>query len=1042
MGALLDALIAASIRGRAIVLLVTAALGALGVLALRDASLDVLPDFTPPRVVVQAEAPGMGTTEVEERVTRPLERVLLGTPETTSVRSSSISGLSITTLTFHDGIEIHRARQLVTERLQLAQDSLPEGVETPQLEPISAPVGALLKLCVTSQQADRRQALRDLRAFAEWTIRPRLSAIPGVAQVMIHGGAVEHVEVRPRPARMRERGVTLDEIHAAVAASQAVSGAGFVDSGEARIDVQAEARFTLDEARQVLENAVVEVTEGTPVRLGDVAEIAIGEEPAVGDAVYDGQPAVFLQVMKLPWGDTLSVTDEVEDALADIARAAPPDLRIEPPVFRQASFVQTSIRSVTRAMLIGSVLVILVLVAFLRSPRLAGISLAAIPLSILAAAAVLVLRGESINGMVLGGLAIAVGVVVDDAIVGVENVWRRLRENASLTEPRPALEVVRSAAQEIRPSIVYATVIICLVLVPVLLLGGIAGRIFAPLAWSYILAILASLAVAVTVTPALCAILLPRVAAAEARPTRFALWLSGSYRRFIRRVVDHPRIVLAGAAALALGGAVLLPFLGGRFLPEFHESSVIAHVNAVPGTSLDETMRLAARVDAQTRPGLVAHVAARAGRAELGEDPFPVNRLEMDLVLAEGEHDWETLVEELGEKIERIPGVAYAVEGFLGERVHEILAGETAPIVVKVIGPDLETLRRVAGEVAEVMAATAGVDSVSPEPQIDVPQIRIRPDASALGRLGLTARQVVEEVATWRQGRSAGQILEPGGRIVDVAVVGAPAARSREAIRDLPISTPDGGWVPLSTLARIEEIPAPAAVNHEQGERRIAIGAGARGGDLSHVAQEIESRVGTTRLPAGYRIEIGGEAAARREASGRLLWVGALVLGGIFIMLAGAFASMKDAAIVLLNFPLGLIGGIAGGLLTPDGLSVAGLVGFVTLFGIIARNGILLVAHKKQLEAERPDDDPVDRVLLAAEERLLPILMTAACAGLGLLPLALSVNAAGSELEAPMALIVCGGLVSSTALNMIVLPTLYVWMARRAARRSSEEASR
>ena len=1036
MGTLLDALIAWSIRGRAIVVLLTAALAALGVLTLRDASLDVLPDFTPPRVVVQTEAPGMSTSEVEERVTRPLERVLLGTPETTSVRSSSISGLAVITLTFEDGVEIHRARQLVTERLQLATDSLPDGVEPPQLEPISPPIGALLKFCVTKVDPDRRRALRDLRTFAEWTLRPRLAAISGVAQVMIHGGAVERVEVRPKPARMRERQVTLAEIGEAVAASQAVAGAGFVDSGEARIDVQAAARFTLDEAKRALENAVVEVTEGTPVRLGDVAEIAIGEEPAVGDAFYDGKPAVYLQVMKLPWADTLGTTEDVEAALAELARGAPEALRIEPPVFRQASFVATSIRSVTRAMLIGSVLVVLVLIAFLRSPRLAGISLMAIPLSILAAAAVLVLRGESVNGMVLGGLAISVGVVVDDAIVGVENVWRRLRENAAAAEPRPALEVVRDASQEIRQSIVYATVIICLVLVPVLLLGGIAGRIFAPLAWSYILAILASLAVALTVTPALCALLLPRVATAEARPTRFALWLTGGYRRLIRRVVAHPRIVFAGAGALAVGGAVLLPLLGGRFLPEFHEGSVIAHVNAVPGTSLDETMRLAARVDAQTRPEMVAHIAARAGRAELGEDPFPVNRLEMDLVLKEGDADWESVVAELGERIERIPGVADAVEGFLGERVHEILAGETAPIVAKVIGPDLETLRRVAGEAAELMAATDGVDSVSPEPQIDVPQIRIRPDPGALGRFGVTARHLVEEVATWRQGRSHAQLLEPGGRIVDVEVVGAPPMRSREAIRDLPISTPAGSAVPLSALARIEEVPAPAALNHEQGERRIAIGAGVRGGNLSHVASAIEARLDDLKLPAGYRIEIGGEAAARREASGRLLWIGGLVLVGIFIMLAAAFASMRDAAIVLLNFPLGLIGGIAGGLLTPDGLSVAGLVGFVTLFGIIARNGILLVAHKKHLEDESPDDDPEAQVLSAAEERLLPILMTAACAGLGLLPLALSVNAAGSELEAPMALIVCGGLVSSTALNMIVLPTLYVWMARRGARRS------
>lgn len=1033
MGHFFDGLIGWSINNRAVVLLGAAALVVAGVWAASHASLDVLPDFVPPRVVVQTEATGLGTLDVEQLVTRPLEQVLLGTPQATSVRSTSAPGLSVVTLMFEDGVDIYRARQVVTERLQLAQTRLPQGIRPPQLAPILAPISAILKFTLTSTNPDVEQAARELRTFADWTLRPRLMAIPGVSQVAPHGGAVERIEVRPDPARLRQRGVTMAMVAHAVGGSQSVSAAGFTEAGGARLDIRAESRLSLADAERALSDIVIDVQGPLAIRVGDVADVVRAAEPPVGAALYDGRPAVYVQVSKLPWADTLTVTAQVEQALRELERALPPAAHMEPPVFRQASFVETSVRSVGRAMAIGSLLVIAVLVIFLRSGRLAAISLTAIPLSMLTAISVLIAMGASINGMTLGGLAIAVGEVVDDAIVDVENVWRRLRENARQPNPLPPLEVVRTASREIRGSVVYATIIVCLVLVPVLLLGGIAGRIFSPLAQAYMLAIAASLGVALTVTPAMCAWLLPRLADRDAHLPSFTVRLLDRYRRLLHRTVDRPWLVFGATGAAAILAIAALPFLSGGFLPEFRERSLIAHVYAVPGTSLGESIRIAGLVDAQVRPMPAAHMAARAGRAELDEDTAPVNRLEVDLVLGdEVEGEWEQLVFEAASRIGRVPGLGFIVEGFLGERIHEVLSGETAPVVVKVIGPDIDQLRALAAHVTRLAQTTAGLGAAQAEPQIDVPQLRIRPDPVQLARYGIRPVELTDDLVAWRQGRTWTQILGRDGRVVDVAVAGPLGTRDRSALGDLPIGTRLAGPVNLAALATIDEVAAPAVINHESGERRISIGIDAPGGGLSRAVGVLERRLAAEiAVPQGYRLEVSGEAIARRDAARRLMLVGSMVLLGIFVLLATAFTSLRDASVAMVNFPLGLIGGVAGALLSPEGLSVAGLVGFVTLFGIISRNGIMLVSHKRHLDAEHPDEDPIARILRASEERLLPIVMTAATAGLGLLPLALSFEAAGSELEAPMALIVCLGLVTSTALNMLVLPTIYVWLTRR-----------
>jgi Cu/Ag efflux pump CusA len=712
--------------------------------------------------------------------------------------------------------------------------------------------------------------------------------------------------------------------------------------------------------------------------------------------------------------------------------------RLEAPVFRQADFVRTSLLSVGRAMALGAVFVVVVLVSLLRSTRLALVSVVAIPLSLGAAAAVLVACGISINGMTLGGLAIAVGEVVDDAIVDVENVWRRLRENAAAPQPRPALAVIHEASLEVRGSVVHATVIVVIVLLPVLLLGGLAGRIFSPLALAYMLAIVASLAVAVTVTPAMCAVLLPRMAArGEARPSRLARALLRAYRGVLAPAIRRPALVIALAVLAAIAAAAALPRLGGRFLPEFHEGTLIARVQATPGTSLDEATRLLGRIDARARGNPVVHVAGRAGRAQLDDDNSPVHALEIDLAIDPTlDQEPEQTVVELARRIGAVPGLGFVVEGFLGERIHEVLTGETAPIVVEIVGPDLHELRDMASRVAAVMAELPGIGAVRAEAVLDTPELRVVPDEDGMRLAAIAPAEIAATVGTWLRGQHALWFLAPDGRPVEVVLAGDPELRHRDELAQLPIVSPRFGLVTLDRVATVEERLAPAIVRHQGGRPRIVVAASTRDGTLSDIAGALEQRLDAIARPASVTLVVGGEVAERRQAAWQLLAIGAAVALGVIALLSVAFASLRDAAIVLLNLPFGLVGGVAAASLAPEGVSVAGFVGFVTLFGIIARNGIMFVAHKQHLEQAHPEADPVALVLRAAEERLLPIVMTAATAGLALLPLAASSELAGSELEAPMAIIVCGGLVTSTALNLIVLPTLYCMLATRRRGRS------
>lgn len=1033
MSALFDAIIRGSIRNRYLVLLGALALVIAGVWSARGAHLDALPNFTPPIIIVQSEASGLGSSAVERLVTTPLEQVLLGIPDVTRVRSTSSPGLAVIQLTFEEDVDVFRARQLVSERLAEARGRLPPSLPAPRLAPITAPVGSLLKFCYTPQGNDTED-LRSLWQFAEWKVRPRIQAIEGIARVTVHGGASARVEIRPDPAALVARGVSLSELRLALASAQSLAPLGYTEAGSQQEPVRAEGLWSWGRLDEIA-NTVVTTKDGLPVRVADLAEVVAGEAPPVGAALYDGRPAIYLQVEKLPWADTPRLTRAVEAALAELDAERPHGAERQPPTFRQADFIHTSLTALARAMVIGAVLVVVILIAFLRSPRLAAISLTALPLSIIAAVTVILLRGVTVNGMVLGGLAIAVGEVVDDAIVDVENIWRRLRENSKAPYPRPVLEVIHDASAEVRGAVVYASLIVVAVLTPVIILGGLAGRIFSPLAQTYALAVAASLVVALTVTPALSAWILPRISDAQTHDTRLTRWIRRAYKRVLEVVSKRPGRVVIGSAALGVAALIILPFLGGGFLPEFREGVLIGEVTAWPGTSLEETTRLGARIDAELRHDAgLRHVAVRIGRASLDEDAAPVHRMELDLVLPANQGGPEEVAAEIMARMAEVPGVRFGVEGFLGERINELLSGERAPIAIKLFGDDLDSLRRTASELIPELARIEGIQAVRSVNLVDAPTTDLHLDDARLAIAGVRRGEVVDAVAAWRQGLEVADVNVAGGFSVPVVIAGPTPMRERSRIRDLPIFTASSSVLPLSALVRVEEGSEPPTIEHEGGRRMITITAGASSGDLSRVGGSIERLMSEARLPPGTSWALAGQAAERREASGRLAVTIGVVLCTIFAFLWMAFGSAVDAGVVLGGLPLGMVGGVVAALLLPEGLSMAGLVGFVALSGIISRNGIMLVAHKNHLLAQSVGASAEEVIVQAARERLLPILMTAATAFFGLLPLAASIGAAGSELESPMAFIVCGGLLSSTTLNLVAVPAFYLWRERRRTR--------
>lgn len=1019
---MLKAIVSWSLQMRVLVVALAAALMFLGIRTMRHAPLDVFPEFAPPLVEIQTEAPGLSTEEVDALVTVPLENALNGLPWLNTIRSKSVLGLSSVVMIFRTGTDVVRARQLVQERLALAQTRLPNVVKPPVLMAPYSSLSRVLKVGVSSKTLSQME----LSELALWTIRPRVMAVPGVANVAIWGQRDKQYQVLVNPARLRAAGVTLDAIVKAAGEAVVVSAGGFVDTPNQRIAVRQLGVIT---AADDLARSVVEFRNGTPIRLGDVAEVVIGHPAPIGDAVINDGPGLLLIVEKQPWGNTLDVTEGVERVLEEL-KPGLTGVEVDSTIFRPATFIELSIHNLTQAMWIGCVLVVVILVLFLADWRTAFISFTAIPLSLLGTVLVLSWRGETINTMVLAGLVIALGAVVDDAIIDVENILRRLRLNRALPRPLPAAEVVLNASLEVRSAIVYASLIVALVFLPVFFLDGLAGAFFRPLAFSYILAILASLVVALTLTPALSLMLL------HGTPERkhdapLARWLKRHYRAVLPKFIRRPGLAIIVLIVAFAATAFVWSRLGEEFLPNFKERDFLMHWVEKPGTSVEAMTRITIQASKELRsvPG-VRNFGSHIGRAEVADEVVGPNFTELWISI-DPKAPYEPTVTKIQEVVDGYPGLYRDLLTYLRERIKEVLTGASATIVVRIFGPDLDVLRDRAQAVAAAIKDVPGVSALKVEPQTLVPQVQVRLRPEVAANFGLTPAQVRRAVTTLVKGQKVGEVFEEQ-RIHEVTVWGLPVVRGDlPALRELLIETPGGGHVPLGDLADLAIVPAPNEIKREGASRRIDVTCNVAGRDLGSVARDIEQKVRAVSFARGYHPELLGEYAAREEARKRLLTLSAVALAGILVLLLADFKSPRLVLLVALTLPFALIGSVFAAWLSGGTLSLGSLVGFVTVLGIAARNGIMLVSHYQHLEREEGEPFGDNLILRGAEERLTPILMTAGCAALALLPLVIKGNVPGHEIEFPMALVILGGLVTSTMLNLLLLPALYGAVMKR-----------
>jgi CzcA family heavy metal efflux pump len=1030
---MIERIISWSLRNRALVVVVAAALLAWGTWEAVRLPVDVFPELTAPTVTVMVEAHGMAPGEVENLVTFPIETALNGAAGVRRIRSSTTLGFAILWVEFEWGQDIHRARQVVAEKLQLAQGSLPPGVDAPVLAPISSIMGEILFIALTS---DRHTPMQ-LRTVADWTIRKRLLAVPGVSQVSPTGGDRRQYHVVARPERLSAHGVTLDELAAAVSAANENTSAGFlVDRGQEWL-IQGVGRVYRPED---IETAVVSARSDPPVRVRDVAEVRIGAEVKRGDGSHDGKPAVIIGIQKQPTANTLELTRRLDAVLDDIQATLPPGMEIDKHIFRQSDFIETSMSNVIAALRDGAVLVVVIVALFLAGFRPTGITVLAIPLSLVVSLLVMRAFGITVNTMTLGGMVIAVGALVDDAIIVVENVVRRLRESrAGPSEGRPPLaDLVFKASREISSSIVFATVIIVLVFLPLFFLSGVEGRLLAPLGFAYIVSLAASLLVALTVTPALCLLGLPASrSVGRAQEPRLVRLVKAVYVPALAWVLPRWKSVTAASVAALAAAFAALALAGQAFLPGFNEGTLTLGAVTLPGTSLEESNRLGTLVEETLlkHPEVTA-TARRTGRAELDEHALGVNSAEIDVGLKMGKRSKDEFLAALRADLGAIPGMRIVIGQPISHRIDHMLSGTKANVAVKVFGDDLRELRRVAEQVRGVMETVPGVVDLNIEEQTDIPQLTVRFDREAAARHGLTVKDVAETIETAFQGRAVSRVLE-GRASFELVVRYAPdALADMETLRGTLIATPSGARVPLHALADIQRDRSPSGISRENVQRKIVVACNVAGRDLRGVVDDVRKAVAErVPMPAGYHVEYGGQFESAAEASRTLSMLGGLVVVGIFLLLLAALGSARDAGLVMVNLPLALIGGVAGVWVAGGVLSVASMIGFITLFGIATRNGLMMVLHIHHLAREEGVADPVEAVRRGATERLSPILMTALAAGLALIPLALGTGKPGSEIQAPMAIVILCGLVTSTALNMVVLPALYLRFGSVARRR-------
>jgi CzcA family heavy metal efflux pump len=1028
---MIDALIRWSLAHRPIVVALAAAFLVWGGWTASRIPLDVLPDLTAPTVTILAEAPGMDPLEIESLVTFPIESALNGAAGVRRVRSATAVGVAVVWVEFNWGQDINRARQIVTEKLALVSGSLPPNVEPPFLAPVSSIMGEVL---FVDLESDRHSAL-ELRTVAETIVRRRLLAVPGVSQVIATGGEQKQYEVVLDPMRLAAQQVTLEDVERALARANRNATAGFQVAEGQEYLVRGVGRLADIDA---IAAVAVKAGDVSPVLVRDVATVREGAAIKRGEGSHNARPAVIIGIQKQPAVNTLELTKRIEATLDDIQRALPQGMQIHKDLFRQADFIEQSLRNLFTAFAEGAALVIVVVMLFLMNIRAAAITLLALPLSLVAAVIAMDRFGLTINSMSLGGLAIAIGELVDDAIIDVENVVRRLRENAARPEGErvPALDVVYHASTEIRHSVVFATVIVALVFLPLFLLSSVEGRLLRPLGFAYVVALVASLVVALTVTPVLCSWLLPnsRLVASGQEP-RLTRNLKVAYERWLGHALTYWRTVLVIAAALLVAALVGIMAAGRSFLPEFNEGALTVSSVTIPGTSLADSNALGNGLERLLLSvPEVTSTARRTGRAELDEHVQGVESAEIDVRLSMKDRPRDVVLDELRQKVSLLPGTNVTIGQPISHRIDHMLSGTRANIAVKIFGDDLQVLRQLATQVQAQMAQVRGVVDLSAEAQADIPTLKVRVDPAAAARHGLETGAVADAMQTARVGHTVGQILE--GQIAFPLVVRYAIDDSTDlrSVGDTKIQTPDRRQIPLSSVATIQQDRGPNFVMRENVQRRMVVQSNVSGRDLRSVVNDIQTRVSqNVTMPQGYHIEYGGQFESEAQASRQLLWLSAGVVVAIFFILSTAFGSSRDGLLIMLNLPLALIGGVAGVYLSGGVLSVASIVGFITLFGIATRNGIMLVSHIRHLQEHEGVTDFRTAVVRGATERVVPILMTALAAGLALVPIALSTGEPGSEIQAPMAMVIMFGLLSSTALNMLVVPILYERFGRPVA---------
>jgi CzcA family heavy metal efflux pump len=1018
---MLNALVRFSLRFRGVILALAFALVGYGVFSILQAKYDVFPDFAPPQVTIQTEAPGLSPEQVELLVTQPIENAINGVPGIQALRSQSPQGLSIILAVFSDQSDVYQARQSISERLASLAGGLPQGVHAPVMTPLTSPTGVVSVFGLTSKQ----QSLMSVRTVADWTIRQRLLAVPGVALVNVFGGETKEFQIQFEPDQLIRHNLSIEEVLTAARQATAIRGGGFVENANQRIVLNTEGQAgTVDQ----IAGTVVAHQNGVNITLGDVAHVVEAPEPAFGAASIMGETGVVLVVSSQYHANILEVTRAVDEALRELQPAVEKQgITLHLNLFRPASFIETALANIRSSLLIGAVLVILVLFLFLFNFRVAAISCTAIPLSLLTAVVVLDHMGFSLNTLTLGGLAIALGEVVDDAVIDVENILRRLRENARSEHPRPATDVVLKASIEVRSAVVYATFAVALIFLPVLTLSGVAGKIFAPLGIAYIASILASLLVALTITPALSLIFLRNAPSHGAEPPVVVRWLQRRYHGLLLRVESHHRIVLALTALLTFAGLALVPLLHTEFLPEFREGHFVVHVSAIPGTSIDESLRIGREVtQALTRLPYVRSVAQRVGRSEQADDTWGVHysEFEVDLKPLEGEAA-QAAETEIRKALADIPGVTVSVKTFLAERIEETISGYTASVVVNLYGNDLDQLDHEAAQVAQVVSSIAGARDVQLQAPPGTPQEAVTLRNSDLRRWGLNPVGVLDGVHTAFGGEVVGEVYQ-GNQVFGVRTILDPKQRrSVDNIADLPLRNDAGIYLTLGQVANVYETSGRFTILHDGARRVQTITANVSGRDVGSFVADARRKIQQKiALPAGSYVEFGGTAEAEAQSRRTLILHSALAGLGILLLLSIVLMNVRNLLLVLVNLPFALVGGVLIVLITSSTLSLGGLIGFVTLFGITLRNSIMMISHYEHLVAEEGMTWGPETALRGAIERLTPILMTATVTGLGLLPLALGSGNSGREIEGPMAIVILGGLITSTALNLLVLPTL------------------